>query len=250
MAEETVSASPDQRRSVLPKLLAVVAAMLVVAVVVNWKNITDIASGRRTLKSIVYGRSHLLMQPTFRFPDPMGPEDAKVKVQVIAQEGNSCHEPLVGLWMGVADLEPERLRVEFGWQPVALAQGGAEASEEGQEPPGETSGPPDFGCEAGVLVNGRNKFELGSGETKRVIYLTEPSPREPRGPGAAEGAPSPAGREGWTLDDVATIVNGAIEDEYGENPELTGAAIKEAWDAAVSRIPQVDETQGEAGTPG
>jgi hypothetical protein len=247
MAEETASAPPKQKRSVLPKLLLVVAAMLVVAVVVNWKNITDIASGRRTLKAVIYGKTHLLMPPTFRFPDPMGPEDAKVKAQIIAQEGNSCHEPLVGLWMGIGDLEPERLRVEFGWLSAEPLKRDGSAPET-DEPPQEIQGPPDLGCAAGVLINGVNKFELGSGEEKRVIYLTEPYPRDPLGPEAAEGVDSPTGHEGWTLDDVATILNRAIEDEYGENPGLTGAAIQEAWDAAASRIPRVDETQGGAGT--
>jgi hypothetical protein len=243
MAQETVAEGPGQKRSVLPKLLIVVGVMLAVAVVVNWKDISAIAAGRKTVKSVLYGRQYYSMGPTFRFPEPMGPEDAKVRVQVIAQEGNSCHEPLVGLWMGIADLQPERLRVEFGWQPGQPTAEPDGSSGESAESSKASQEPPELGCEAGVLINGTHKFELGSGESTRVIYLTEPHPHEPLPPGVGEGAVSPYGGPGWTLDDVATIINRAIEDEYGEEPGLTGPAIKEAWDAAAQRIPRPDDAE-------
>ncbi len=234
MAEETVPEAPTERRSVLPKLLLVVAIMLVVAVTVNWKDISAIAQGRKTFKSVLYGKAYSPIGPTFRFPEPLGPEDAKVKAQVIAQEGNSCHEALVGLWMGVGDLEPERLRVEFTRQPMPLG-------EETSGPPDETDGPPELGCDAGVLINGENKFELGAGEEKRTIYLLGPDAGGvPGGQPEGKAPPQPA-PHGWTLDDVAMIVNEAIEDAYGENPKLTAEAINEAWQAASDRIPRLNE---------
>jgi hypothetical protein len=246
MAQESVAEAPSQKRSVLPKLFIVVGVMLVIAVVVNWNDISAIAAGRKTFKSVLYGKQYYSMEPTFRFPEPMGPEDAKVRAQVIAQEGNSCHEPLVGLWMGIADLEPERLRVEFGWRPIQPTTETDGPFGETGESPNETQAPPELGCEAAVLINGTHKFEVGSGESKRVVYLTEPHPQGPP-PGAGEGTGSPYGGQGWTLDDVATILNRAIEDEYGENAGLTGPAIKEAWDAATQRIPRPEPDDSEEG---
>lgn len=233
MAQETVAQVPGQRKSALRKLLLLVVVMLLVAVAVNWKDINAIAHGRRTLKSVLYGKPFSTIGPTFRFPEPLGPEDAKVKVQILAQEGNSCHEALVGLWIGVADLEPERLRVEFGWRPAQPTEGSSETAQ----------APPELGCDAGVLVNGESKFELGEGEGKRIVYLLGPDPggTASEGPEGQTGAPPRS--HGWTLDDVAAIVNRAIDNEYGENPKLTGDAIEEAWTAASDRIPRVEENQ-------
>lgn len=244
MAEEPIAEAPRQRKAILPKLLILVAVMLVVAVVVNWKDISAIAQGRKTFKSVLYGKVYSPFEATFRFPEPMGPEDAKVKVQVIAQQGNSCHEPLVGLWMGVADLAPERLRVEFGMGGLPSQQEAEDVPADASPPGEEMGGIPELGCDAGVLINGQNKFELGEGEEKRTIYLLGPDPgglmdEQP------EGAPPIPAPHGWTLDDVATIVNQAVEDTYGENPKLTAEAIEEAWHAASKRIPRLKED----GTP-
>jgi hypothetical protein len=234
MAEETVAEAPAPKRSVLPKLLALVVLMLVVAVVVNWKDISAIAAGRKTVKSVLYGKEYLSMEPAFRFPDPIGPEAAKVKVRVIAQEGNSCHEPLVALWMGIADLEPERLRVEFRRSAMQGPRAGGQI--------------PELGCEAGVLINGENKFELGEGDSKRTLYLVKPGPQASDQLPGPDSADDPLAGEGWTLADLATIVNQAIEEGYGQESRLTADAIQEAWDAAVERIPRPGGTETTEGS--
>jgi len=231
MAEETIAETRPRARSVLPKLLLLVVIMLAVAVVVNWGDISDIAGGRKTFKSVLYGKNLARMGPVFQFPDPLGPEDAKVRAQVVAQEGNSCHEPLVALWMGIADLEPERLRVEFMRSAMQLAEAG--------EPQ------PEFGCEAAALINGQNKFELGEGEDKRTLYLVEPGPQGSGGSLSEGSSHTPEGSSGWTLADLATILNQAIRSEYGEEANLTSEAIQEAWDAAASRVPRFEEDEAE-----
>ncbi len=231
MAEEPVAEAAPKRGSALPKLLLLIVVMLVVAVVVNRKDIAGIAAGRRTFTSVLYGKRYSPIEAVFQFPDPLGPEDAKIKAQVVVQEGNSCHEPLVALWMGIAALEPERLRVEFVGNPMELVE------------PGEP--PPQFGCDAAALINGENKFELGEGDEKRTLYLVAPGPQ---GSGVllTEGlGDTPEGTSGWSLTDLATILNQAIESDYGEEANLTSEAIQEAWDAAVDRIPRVEEDEAE-----
>ena len=216
MGEEHVREIPPKRKSPLPKLLLLAGLMLVVAVVVNLKDIRAIASGRRTVKSVLYGKNLLPSGPSFSFPDPLGPQDAKVKVKVVAQDGNSCHEPLVVLWMAVASLEPERLRVEFGSGMVSTPEAEA-AKAKGESKEGKAPGPPELGCEAGVLINGQNKFEVGSGKSKRVIYLTGPT----SGPMANSGQPGGDVGHGWSLADVAAIVNQAIAKAYKQKGNLT-----------------------------
>lgn len=225
MTEEQAGGPSRERKSALPRLLLLGVVMLVIAVLVNLKSIVAIASGKKTVKSVLHGKRYIPIRQTFRFPAPMGPEDAKVKAQVIAQEGNSCHEPLIALWMGIADLEPQRLRVGFGRGLV-------------QEKPGEGSEVPDIGCESGVILNGENKFVSGSGEQERTIYLTGPPFNPIAEPAGADDPATPADGHGWTLTDIAEIVNQVIEDEYGEKGNLTGAAIEEAWQAAGQRVPR------------
>ncbi|MBM3502093.1 MAG: hypothetical protein FJX74_25860, partial [Armatimonadetes bacterium] len=94
MSEEQVPEPAPKRKSVLPKLLLLAVVMLLVALAVNLKDLRAIAAGEKTFTSVLYGRSLASMTPSFAFPEPLGPEDAKVKAVVVCQEGNSCHEPL------------------------------------------------------------------------------------------------------------------------------------------------------------
>jgi hypothetical protein len=253
MAEAQLPEAPTKRKSVLPKLLLLALAMVVVAVAVNFKDLRAIAAGERTVKSVLYGKTFLPKETAFAFPPPIGPEKAKVKALVVCQEGNSCHEPLVLLWMAVGKLEPERVRVEFvnygggptapppmggkgpkGSEPEAAADGAAEAA-----PPG---GVPDLGCSSGATVNGESKFELGKGKDKRVLYLTGPMPAPPGGmAGQASGA-DPRGH-GWSVKDVAEIVNQAIEKAYKSPGKLTGEALTDAMNEASKEIPRPEASK-------
>ncbi|MBM3475268.1 MAG: hypothetical protein FJX75_18560 [Armatimonadetes bacterium] len=236
MAKEQAPEVPVKRKSLLPKLVLLAALMLVVAAIANLKDIRAIASGEKTFTSVLYGRSPLGMRPTFAFPEPLGPQSAKVKVRVVCQEGNSCHEPLVVLWMAVGSLEPERLRVEFGSGMVNAGEGkGPEGKGEGKEAKG--AAPAELGCESGVLINGQTKFEIGSGKEKRVLYLTGPT-SAPVPDGAGK---SVEGGHGWTVADVATIVNQAIAKAYKQPGKLTAEAINAATIEASKQIPRPDK---------
>jgi len=235
MAEEQVLEAPPKRKSLLPKLLLLAGLMLAMAVIANLKDIRAIASGKRTFKSVLYGKSMIGMHPAFSFPEPLGPESAKVKVKVVCQEGNSCHEPLVAFWMGVGSLEPERLRVEFGSGMVNTPEADA-AKAEGGNREARAPAPQELGCESGALINGQSKFEIGSGKGKRVVYLTGPTPAPPPGQGVDGG-------HGWNAADVAAIVNQAIAKAYKQKGNLTGEAISAAMAEASKRVPRPEGTQ-------
>ena len=232
---QTLSPALPTRRSVLPRLLILGGVMLLVAVALNWRDIRAIAGGQKTVKSVLYGKNLAQMRPAFAFPAPQGPESAKVKVRVVCQEGNGCHQPLVQLWTAVATLERKRLRVEF-------------------HHPGEAPEPDakavSIGCEAGAAVNGQTKFVLGQGQSKRTLYLTGPTPgpsASTAGPPAQQGAPvGHGGHGGWTMDDVAAIVNGAIQKAYGTKGALTAQAIAAAMPQAAKLIPPA-RSRGEKG---
>jgi hypothetical protein len=234
MVEAHAPEPTPKRKSFLPKLLGLGAVMLVIAAVVNLNDLRAIASGRKTFKSVLYGKNLALMRPTFAFPEPLGPEGAKVKAQVFCQEGNGCHEPLVLLWMAVGQLEPKRVRVEFNSPATMLAQG---------------KQPVEMACEAQVLINGDRKFEVGEGKSKHTFYLTGPMPGPPHGmapdsPGAA------ASGHGWNLGDVAAVVNQYIKKQYKQDGHLTPEAIKAGITEAEKRIPHPDDTTDKSGKGG
>ena len=237
MAGEQAALVTPQRRPLLAKLLLVGAVMLVAAVLLNLKDLRAIASGKRTVKSVLYGKSPKTFGTSFRFPEPLGPADAKVKVWVVCQEGNSCHRPLVALWTGVGTLEPRRLRVEF-YKP--------------KDAPKPKNGKLlEITCDAGVAINGHTKFEVGQGQGKRVIYLNGPTP----GPsaqqishGAVQQTPFPG--HGWTVDDVAAVVNASIKAAYGQRGTLTGSAIQTAMQDASKRLPEASAKEAKEASRG
>jgi len=208
----------------------IIPFLLVVAVAVNWGSIRAIAKHEKTVGEVVTGKQRAMPAVTYSFPAPSGPATAKIKVSVVIREGDSCHRPLVALWLGVAQLEPKRLRVEFHHPGLMVKR-------EGKERPVE------LGCEAGVLINGQNKFVLGTGKDKRVLYLSGPTPTmrpaPVAGPSRASQAVSGHGApgHGWSADDVAAILNRLLKEKYGQQGKLTGKAIQEAASAADKLIP-------------
>lgn len=272
--------SPPERRYTLKHLLAVAGVMLVIAVLVNWANIRDITSGDRTFKEVLTGKGNHLEDAmnAFKFPDPLGPEDAKIEVLVICHEGEMCHEPLVRLWEGIGQLQPERLRIEWanyaampsdssppdasqpptgsddagvpakdaqpadesGDQETAEEPDEAGKTEEGQSAEEATPEIPELGCASGFTINGEFEFELGSEDAKRKVYLIGPM----------AGAPLPGGEggvHGWTHGDVAALLNAAIAEQYGEEGELTGPKIQEAMRTATQAAAgKADSSSGAA----
>ena len=229
MSEEQAVA-PAARPRPLERLVLAIPLLLIVAVVVNWRSIQAIARQQKSVGEVLTGRQRATPVVTYSFPAPSGPATAKIKATVVAREGDSCHRSLVALWFGVAQLEPKRIRVEFHRPGLMTKQGGKER-------------PVELGCESGVLINGQNKFVLGTGKDKRTIYLTGPTPMEmPTGaaapsPSAQVGSGHGAPGHGWSADDVAAILNRLLKGKYGQPGKLTGKAIQEAAGAADKLIP-------------
>lgn len=225
MAEQHSPSVTPGRKSVLPRLLLLALLLLVVAVAVNFKDIRAIAAGEKTLKSVLYGKKIYPMKPEYSFPEPMGPKDAKVKAIVVAQEGFDCHQPLVVMWMAIATLEPKRLRVEFTDM--------SKLSQQTQEKMGVS-------CSAMVSINGNTKFEVGKGKNKRTIYLTGPTPGPdtpmPKAP--LQPTYGPHGPHGWSMADVAEILNKYIEKAYKQKGNLTSEAIKAQIPVVSPQLPK------------
>jgi len=236
MAEQAVAVT--RAPGGVRRLVLIMPVLLLVAVVVNWGSIRDIAHGRRTVRSVVYGyrQEHFGGMGTFRFPQPLGPENAKVKVLVVAQEGNPCHLPLVQLWQAIGSLAGDHVRVVF------LSRGEAVKKMGGK--------PLDLGCETGVIINGRTRFDLVRDGRKRTVYFTKPHPSpgmpaampagEPKAGPKATPKGMPAVEMGWSLQDLVEVVNDGINKAYGKGGNLTVGALK----AAQAALAAQDEQQG------
>ena len=190
--------------------------MLVIAAIVNWKDIREITSGARTFGEVIYGKPSrkAANQNAFKFPGPLGPMEAKIKVLVVCREGEACHLPLVELWKRVAELEPKRLRVEWvntPGGPSAASSGAKPGTPKPAHPAPAPARVPDLGCEAGFTINGKFEFDVGSGAKKRRVIFT--------GPGVGPDS------HGWTASDLAAILNAAIKQQYHERGSLTAQAL-------------------------
>jgi len=229
----------------LRRMLLVLPVLLVVAVLVNWGSLTDIARGRRTVHSVVYGVGQQFgHMGTFTFPAPSGPADAKVKVLVVAQEGNGCHLSLVQLWQAIGALAAERVRVVFVSRSEAMRKLGGK--------------PLDLGCETGVVINGKTKFVLTKNSRKRTVYFTKPHPAmmpatpPPDAAKAGTKAPpkaAPPMEMGWSLDDLVQVVNSEINKAYGQGGSLTVGAVKAAQDALAQQAGQQGAPAGPLAVP-
>ncbi|NSW56662.1 MAG: hypothetical protein HPY44_11645 [Armatimonadetes bacterium] len=201
------------------RLLLLIPLLLVVAVAVNWPDISAIARGEKTLKGVIMGRTTnaSAAMEGWKLPEDMGAEDAKVTVEIFLHQGDACHVDFLYLGQSLGTVEPERLRVDF-------VDTGSEA---GRKRFSELS----VGCEQGMAINGKTKFKL--------------PPRKPK-PGAATDAGQAAtqtnmrgsapteqepGKErtlyltldgGWDMADLHHMLNGELEAAYdGKGLKMT-----------------------------
>lgn len=215
MSEETAPAAaarPGQLRT----LMTVCVLLAVVAVVVRWNDLV------RAFEPTEDQPTAMFMQPPFGFPKPLGPAEAKVRAHIIAHPYSGCQRTLIALWMGIASLEPQRLRVDF-----------SESWEQEVRGPGGQVVPMAMLCQSGVELNGKTDFKVGEGAAAHTVQLHGPAPRPP----LASGGPPQPGDTRWTNSDLAAILNKVMREKYGSDHRLTGAAITEAAKAASARIP-------------
>lgn len=140
----------------LKKLLFVALGLGVIAVVVNWldptHSLTKLATGEVDLQGRptpqAMGLSAQPFQPREAIA-PLGSEKAKVRIRVFAGFQNHCHALTMDTFEALGKAAPELLRVEFV----------NTNSEEGRRAAQQAK----VNCEAGLLINGRQRFELEDG---------------------------------------------------------------------------------------
>ncbi|NPV46445.1 MAG: hypothetical protein HPY69_05785 [Armatimonadetes bacterium] len=161
MAQTTVRAAGRSRMRLLVLALPV---LLVVAVVVNLGSIKQVASGERSLRSIIYGismgKGDGLMG--WKVPRDTGSEKAKVTIEAFLAGGEACHVQTALVGTALGKIDPERIRVKF-----VDAKSGPTAIKRREEVR--------LGCDQGFAVNGKTEFEVPAPEkgkgAKRTVFL-------------------------------------------------------------------------------
>lgn len=161
MAQTTVRATGW---SSMRLLLLALPVLLVLAVVVNLGSIKQVASGERSLRSIIYGismgKGDGLMG--WKVPRDTGSENAKVTIEVFLAGGESCHVQTALLGAALGKIDPERIRVKF-----VDAKSGPAAIKRREVVR--------LGCDQGLAVNGKTEFQIPAPEkgkdAKRTVFL-------------------------------------------------------------------------------
>ena len=146
------------------KLLCLAGILLVVALIANIGTIKDLFSGKSKLRAQITRRFMKPMQI-----DPVGSEDAKVRLKLYAQSRNDCHAGFIETGKQLGAAVPDRVRVEF--VDTGSREGYGEAAKAGID------------CEAGIAINDRTQFEIEvNGQEVTVSFRgplgTETPPRE------------------------------------------------------------------------
>lgn len=162
----------------IKKLLLFAVGLLVLAVMVNFGTLRDLASGRQTLRGLL-GSGTLSANQW----DPVGEPSAKVKIQTFAQFNNECHTETLRWIQELAASDPPRLRAEFTNTETQEGKQAAQAV--------------GIGCLMGILINGNNTCEIRSGKTTRVV-----------------GFHGPAGMQ-YSTEDLRTAIAQEFQAAYG-----------------------------------
>ena len=231
----------------LRMLLLAIPVLLVIAIAVNFGTIAQVARGERTFKGVLlgFGANKFDDMAGFEIPPDSGAEDAKVTIEVFLREGDGCHYPTVikGAALGEV-LDGERVRVVFR----------NTATEEGMKRFQEAK----VGCEQGMAVNGKVKFELKdpSGKGKpRVVYLTAdhalggPTIESDAETEGAEEAPETEAQAATTdpLTQIGQIIDQELRDTYdGRGLEFTPDQFRAKMQLAMTIVEQKMEQQAKA----
>ncbi len=230
----------------LRMLLLAIPVLLVIAIAVNFGTIAQVARGERTFKGVLlgFGANRFDDMAGFEIPPDSGAEDAKVTIEVFLREGDGCHYPTVikGAALGEV-LDGERVRVVFR----------NTATEEGMKRFQEAK----VGCEQGMAVNGKVKFELKdpSGKGKpRVVYLTADhalggptieSDASESDPGAPEAETQSTTTD--PLTQIGQIIDQELRDTYdGRGLEFTPDQFRAKMQLAMTIVEQKMEQQAKA----
>ncbi len=246
-----MAAQAGTSKRTLRTLLLAVPVLLAVAVAVNFATIAQVARGERSLKGVLlgFGANKFDDMAGFEIPPDTGAEDAKVTIELFLRSGDGCHFPTAvkGAALGEV-LDGDRVRVVFR----------DTATEEGMKRFQEAK----VGCEQGMAVNGKVKFELrdpGGKGKPRVVYLTAdhalggPHAESDASTEGAEEAPEPEPQAAATdpLAQIGQILDQELRDTYeGRGLEFTPAQfsvkMKLAMTIAEEQMQQQAKARAEA----
>jgi hypothetical protein len=164
------------------KLLLLIPLLLAAAAAANWSSIQEITSGKRTLKSVVYGRmdKDASALANMKMPADIGSKDAKVTVEVFLSQGDPCHIDTMFAGQSLGQLDPKRIRVKFvNMHDPKIA---------------ERVNKLKLGCMQAVAVNGKTKFTVpGPRVTKAAAVLGGHATPAPDAAGGGNSPPGPSG---------------------------------------------------------
>ena len=131
-------------------LLLALPLLLVVAVLVNLGSVTELVTGKRSLRSIIYGTvapSSDRAAYGWTLPRDTGAADAKVVIEVFVMAGDPCHVDTAYLGQALGTIDPKRIRVKF----VNAATGKAATDRREKVK---------LGCDQGLAINGKTEFKI------------------------------------------------------------------------------------------
>ncbi len=99
-------------------------------------------------------------EAVFELPDPVGPEDAPVKIVSYLATDNSCHENTSWTLADVANAYKGKVRLEF--VDMASKEGRKEADALG------------IACDSGLVINGKTELTIGTGKKTRKVRFFGP----------------------------------------------------------------------------
>lgn len=127
------------------KLLFIALGLAVVALIVNALDPTH--SLLRWLKGESTWKAQYVQHFVQAKPiEPIGSENAKVRIKLFAQSMNPCHAPTLDLLKKIGEALPEQIRIEF---LDTMTQEGFEARQQAGIP-----------CEVGLLINNQKTVEV------------------------------------------------------------------------------------------
>lgn len=196
---------PANKKTSTRRLLLAIPLLLVVAVAVNFKDVSALARGEKSLKGIIYGLGGD-GEPAltgWKMPAPSGPEDAKVTIEVLLREGDGCHIDMLCMGQALATLDPARIRTIF----VNTGTGTGTKRFKDLK----------LGCEQGLAVNGKTKFRAEKADGKeKTYYLT------------LDG--------GWERSDLIKLIDSELKKAHkGKGLTLTVAQAQEQIESESAR---------------
>ncbi len=210
-----MSEKPGRAKRGLRGLLLALVVLLVVAIVVNYQTISEIARGEQSVKGIIYGwtRGPEYDLEDWEVPEDTGAEDAKVVIEVFLCAGDPCHVDSLVLGEALGTVDPERIRVIF--QDTSQEEARARVAEVR------------LGCEQGLAINGETKFTVPvtapeDTRKEKVIYL------------AHDGGGSNA--------DLCVLLDRELKEAYdGEGLPISAEELSRRVAAAVTRLTEEAE---------